>query len=286
MHELKKENGQVVVPLWINGSSSASSPEIKFPVYSAERKKNVYIAHSADKEAATRAVEAASKAFESWQHTTGVERRDRILRAADILEGRRDEAIAIQREETSCAAFWANLQIDYSLLLMRECAARITSVVGDIPQMASNETLGLILKLPIGPSLLIAPWNAPLILSLRGVCSILAAGCTLVLKASELCPRSHHLIAEIMEEAKLPSGCLNIIQCRREDAATVTETVIAHPVIRKVEFIGSAAIGSVIGQLASKYLKPILMELGGKCAAIVLDDANLEAAAENCVHGG
>lgn len=115
---------------------------------------------------------------------------------------------------------------------------------------------------------------------------MLAAGCTVVFKASELCPRTHHFIAEVFAEAGLPAGALNVIQCRREDASTITESLIAHPAIRKIEFIGSPAVGKIIGQLAGKYLKPVLMELGGKCAAIVLDDARLNDASEKCIRGG
>jgi acyl-CoA reductase-like NAD-dependent aldehyde dehydrogenase len=115
---------------------------------------------------------------------------------------------------------------------------------------------------------------------------MLAAGCTVVFKASEHSPRTHHFIAEVFAEAGLPAGALNVVQCRREDAAVLTETLIAHDAIRKVEFIGSPAVGKIIGQLGGKYLKPVLMELGGKCAAIVLDDARLEDAAKKCIEGG
>lgn len=114
----------------------------------------------------------------------------------------------------------------------------------------------------------------------------LAAGCTVVLKASELCPRTQHYIVEAFEEAGLPRGVINQIQVRREDAAVVTEAIIAHKEIRKVDFIGSQAVGKLVGQLCSKYLKPILMELGGKGPAIVLDDADLTKAAKLCAHGG
>jgi acyl-CoA reductase-like NAD-dependent aldehyde dehydrogenase len=115
---------------------------------------------------------------------------------------------------------------------------------------------------------------------------MLAAGCTVVFKASEHSPRTHHFIAEVFSEAGLPKGALNVIQCKREDAPGVTECLVAHSAIRKVEFIGSPAVGRIIGQLGGKYLKPVLMELGGKCAAIVLDDARLEDAAEKCIRGG
>jgi len=114
----------------------------------------------------------------------------------------------------------------------------------------------------------------------------LAAGCTVVVKASELCPHTHHLLRETFEESGFPPGVVNMIQVRREDAVTVTETIVSHPAIRKVDFIGSAAVGSQIGQLCAKYLKPVLMELGGKGPAIVLEDADLESAAKLCAMGG
>lgn len=105
-------------------------------------------------------------------------------------------------------------------------------------------------------------------------------------KASENCPRLHYLLVKIFNEAGLPDGVVNVIQASREMASEVTEAVIAHPAIRKVEFIGSAAVGKIVGQLCAKYLKPIFMELGGKGPAIVLDDADLAAAARKCALGG
>lgn len=113
-----------------------------------------------------------------------------------------------------------------------------------------------------------------------------AAGCSIVVKASELCPRTHHLLLETFEEAGIPPGVINMIQAKREDAAAVTEAIVAHKAIRKVDFIGSAAVGSKIGQLCAKYLKPVLMELGGKGPAVVLQDADLEKAARLCAMGG
>ena len=108
----------------------------------------------------------------------------------------------------------------------------------------------------------------------------------MVLKASELSPLTHHLIVEIFEQAGCPKGVLNQVQVAREDAAHITEFLIANERIRKIEFIGSAAVGRIIGSVAAKHLKPILMELGGKCPAIVLDDADLEKAAGLCAAGG
>lgn len=129
-------------------------------------------------------------------------------------------------------------------------------------------------------------WNSPIILGARNIATAVAAGCTVVFKASEQCPKLHLLLVKIFHKAGLPDGVVNVIQASREKAAEVTEAVISHPAIKKVEFVGSASVGKIIGQVCAKYLKPIFMELGGKGPAIVLDDADLEAAARKCILGG
>jgi acyl-CoA reductase-like NAD-dependent aldehyde dehydrogenase len=114
----------------------------------------------------------------------------------------------------------------------------------------------------------------------------LAAGCTIVLKVSELCPRTHRALVEGFEAGGIPKGVINVIQAKREHAAAVVEAVVSHKAVRKVDFIGSAAVGRSIGQVCAKYLKPILMELGGKGPALILEDADLDKAARICAMGG
>lgn len=125
-----------------------------------------------------------------------------------------------------------------------------------------------------------------MIMACRGISAALAAGCTVILKASELSPWSHQLILEVFKEAGLPDGALNQIQCSRQDAGAVTEAIISHHLLRKVEFIGSPNVGRIIGSVASKHLKPVLMELGDQSPAIVLEDADLKSAAKKCVWAG
>lgn len=138
----------------------------------------------------------------------------------------------------------------------------------------------------VDDQLILASWNSSVILGARSLAVPVAAGCSIVFKASELCPKTHHLLVTIFEKAGLPPGTINVIQTRREDAAAVTEALVAHPSIRKIEFIGSAGVGRIIGQLGGKYLKPVLMELGGKGPVIVLEDADLDNAADKCIAGG
>lgn len=168
---------------------------------------------------------------------------------------------------------------------MREIASCVSNIRGEIPTIDKPDTFAFVFKDPVGPVLVIPPWNAALVLATRAITTALGAGCTVVLKASELSPLTHSLIVDIYHQAGLPAGCLNQVQSDRSNAAEITETLIANQRIRKIEFIGSAAVGRMVGATAAKHLKPVLMELGGKCPAIVLDDANLQKAAMLCAKG-
>ena len=281
---VQNAQGQDVVPIWINGNSTPLDPSRFIEVFSSAQGKAVHLAQGANEDDGSRAADVAWTAFLRWKRTKPEYRRDMLLRVADLYESRAQEIVRWQVVETSCSEDFAHFNIKLAVGLIREFASVITTVLtGDIPPI--QDGYGFVFKEPIGPVLLIPPWNSSIILSTRGVAAALAAGCTVVMKASELCPRTHSMIVEIFEEAGLPSGCLNQVQAARKDAAAVTEAIIAHSAIRKVEFIGSAPVGRIIGQIASKHLKPILMELGGKSPAIILKDANLPKAAEKVAFG-
>ncbi|KAL5395241.1 hypothetical protein PMIN02_004272 [Paraphaeosphaeria minitans] len=273
-----------IVPLWIDGEA-LREPLATFPVVQGSTGKTVHQGVSATTAEALRAVASSKAAFRSWRGTNHVTRRELILRVVAHYEENADTFIKSQMIETSCEEAWAKQNVELACRYLREIAAVISSVNGTIPQLEKPGAMGFVFKEPVGPVLCIAPWNAALILATRGVASAIAAGCTVVFKASELSPLTHYMITRAFVESGLPKGVLNQIQTRREDAAEVTEAIIAHEAIRKVEFIGSAAVGRIIGQVAAKHLKPVLMELGGKGPAIVLDDADLEEAAKLAAMG-
>lgn len=145
--------------------------------------------------------------------------------------------------------------------------------------------MALVVKEPYGVVVGMAPWNAALLLGLRAVCAPIACGNTVVLKASELSPGTHHFIGKLFQDAGFPAGVCNVIQHRREDAPGVVEALISHPATRKINFTGSTPVGSIVAKLAGQYLKPVLLELGGKAPQIVLEDADLEKAAVAAVAG-
>ncbi|MGF6726120.1 acyl-CoA reductase-like NAD-dependent aldehyde dehydrogenase [Paraburkholderia sp. GAS41] len=130
-----------------------------------------------------------------------------------------------------------------------------------------------------------APWNAPVILAVRAIALPLACGNTVVLKGSEVCPATHGLIVEVLQEGGLPKGVVNFVTNAPADAGAVVEAMIAHPKVRRVNFTGSTHVGRIIAATCARYLKPAVLELGGKAPLIVLDDADLDAAVNAAAFG-
>jgi acyl-CoA reductase-like NAD-dependent aldehyde dehydrogenase len=283
--EYQKVKNMKIVPLFIDGTQCTDTGGT-FPVFSNEHQRELFLAESANPTTATAAADAAAKAFRIWKHTPWAIRRDILLRTADIIKAREVDLKEMMRAETSCTTAFAAFGIEFTTACIREIASRISSMVGEVPNMDSPDTMGFIFREALGPILLIAPWNASILLAGRSLASIIGASCSVVFKASELSPKTHHMLVEAFIEAGVPSGVINVIQTSREDAPAVTEALIAHRAIRKIEFIGSAGVGSKIAQVAAKYLKPVLMEMGDKAAAIILEDANFEEAAKTCIFGG
>ncbi|KAL9094882.1 MAG: hypothetical protein Q9165_002831 [Trypethelium subeluteriae] len=274
------------VPVWIDSAPLPIVKERLFDVVSAQMGKVVHQAQSANVDEALAAAESSYKAWiGGWKDELYEKRRDLLLRVADIYEQRATEMARFMVDETSCPQYFAEFNVKNAVQHLRETASAISGIRGSVPQVTERNIFAVTIKEPIGPVMVIVPWNGALVLSTRAISNAIATGCTVLLKASELCPLTHHAIVSAFTAAGAPAGLLNQIQCRRDDAAAVTDALIADPRIRKVEFIGSQAVGRVVGQLCAKYLKPILMELGGKGPALVMDDADLGKAAEMCARG-
>jgi len=131
----------------------------------------------------------------------------------------------------------------------------------------------------------IAPWNAPFVLTIRAIAIPLICGNTVVLKSSEFSPRSQSLAIQLFHEAGLPNCVLNYVSMSRDSAPELTAQIIAHPLVRKINFTGSDRVGRIIATEAAKHLKPTVLELGGKAPAVVLNDASITDAANTIVFG-
>jgi acyl-CoA reductase-like NAD-dependent aldehyde dehydrogenase len=224
------------------------------------------------------AADAAAAAFPAWSKLGPNARRTVLLKAADLLEGRAAEFVALMASEIGATAGWAQFNVKLAAGMLREAASLTTQITGEIIPSDKPGCVSMAVRQPAGVVLGIAPWNAPVILGVRAIATPLACGNTVVLKASEICPGTHHLIGAVLREAGLPAGAVNVITNAPENAPEVIEALIAHPAVRRINFTGSTRVGRIIAETAARFLKPVLLELGGKASLVVLDDADLDAA--------
>lgn len=271
------------VPLIIDGQDYA--PEKTFEIKSPATGEVVYKSGGASVADAARAVDAAAEALKTWRKTTPQERQDILLKAAEIMSSRRQELTKYMVDEIGSAPGWADFNINNSIGMLKDVAGRIPTLAGSFPATANPSRSAIVLREPYGVVLSVVPWSAPFILGTRAVAFPIAAGNTVVFKASESSPRSLWAIVDILREAGLPKGVLNMIVHEPSDAAAVTSSLIANPRVKKINFTGSTNVGRTIAKQAGEHLKPVVLELGGKAPAIVWEDANLDLAAQHCALG-
>lgn len=206
-----------------------------------------------------------------------------LLAAADRLEGLGPEFAEAMTAETGATADWIGFNLGLAADMIREAAALTTQVDGSVIPSEVPGSLAMAVRRPAGVVLGIAPWNAPIILGVRAIATPLACGNTVVLKGSELCPRTHGLVVQAFDG--LPDGVVGYVTNEPADAAEVVAALIAHPAIRRVNFTGSTRVGKVIAKACAEELKPAVLELGGKAPMVILDDADLPAAVDAAIFG-
>ena len=231
------------------------------------------------------AADAAAAAFPAWSATGPSERRMKLLAAADKLEARDKEFAETMLVETGGTGPWAHFNVHLAAGMLREAASMTTQIAGETIPADKPNSFAMSIRQPVGVVLGIAPWNAPVILGVRAIAMPLACGNTVVLKASEICPATHRLIGTVLREAGLPAGVVNVVTHAPADASKVVETLIAHQAVRRINFTGSTKVGRLIAEMAARYLKPVLLELGGKAPLVILDDADLDEAVKAAAFG-
>ena len=266
------------VPLLLDGDDASAASGLTFertnPLSGAVASR----AAAATVEDAARAAATAAGAFPKWSRLGPSARRAALFRAADLIEQRTDLFIAAMAEETGATAGWSQLNVSLAASFLREAASLTTRIGGEVVPSDHKGMISLAVRQPVGVVAAIAPWNAPVVLGVRAIAMPLACGNTVVFKTSELCPHTHRLIGDVMRDADLGDGVVNVIANAPADAERVVEALIAHPAVRRVNFTGSTRVGRRIAELAARHLKPALLELGGKAPFVVLDDADLEEA--------
>ncbi|RBP07101.1 acyl-CoA reductase-like NAD-dependent aldehyde dehydrogenase [Roseiarcus fermentans] len=234
---------------------------------------------------ANAAAASAASAFPRWSGLGPGERRARLSAAAAELDRRGDDFCEAMAEETGATEAWGRFNVALAATMLREAAAMTTAITGEIIPSDKPGVIAMALREPVGVVLGLAPWNAPVILGVRAAAMPLACGNTVVLKGSEICPRTHRLIGEVFHAAGCGEGVVNVVSNAPADAARIVEALIAHPTIRRVNFTGSTRVGRQVAELAARHLKPVLLELGGKAPLLVLDDADLDDAVAAAAFG-
>lgn len=275
----------LIVQLLVNGQSVDADSQATFTRKNPLSGEVATTAAAANLTDVKAAVDAAAAAFPAWSQTGPNYRRALLLKAAEILESKLPlftEAIA---NETGASAAWAEFNVHLGATNFLESAALTTQISGEVIPSDVPGNLAMGVRQAVGVVVGMAPWNAPVILGVRAIATPLACGNTVVLKGSELCPRTHQLIIETLQEAGFPDGVVNYITNAPADAGPVVETLIAHPAVKRVNFTGSTRVGRIIAQQCANHLKPAVLELGGKAPCLVLDDADLDAAVNGVAFG-
>lgn len=273
------------ISLLINGQQKQASNQATFQRCNPLDGKVATTAPAATVQDALEAVEAASKAFAVWSSMGPSERRALLLKAAQSLQEKSDEFIQAMAGETGSSAMWAGFNVQLGANTLIEAASLCTQVSGETIPSDVPGNVAMAVRQPAGVVLGMAPWNAPIILGVRAIATPLACGNTVILKGSEMCPATHGLIIQAFQDAGLPEGVVNFITNAPEDAGQIVEAMIAHPAVRRVNFTGSTRVGKIIAEACARYLKPAVLELGGKAPLVILDDADLDAAVNAAAFG-
>jgi benzaldehyde dehydrogenase (NAD) len=227
----------------------------------------------------------AAAAFPAWAAMGPNARRAVLMKAADALAARADQFVDAMMGEIGATRGWAMFNHGLAISMVREAAALTTQIGGEVIPSDKPGCLAMALREPVGVILGIAPWNAPIILGVRAIAVPLACGNAVILKASEISPRTHSIIIEAFAEAGFPDGVVNVVTNAPADAGDVVGALIDHPAVKRINFTGSTAVGKIIAKRAAEHLKPCVLELGGKAPLLVLEDADLDEAVKAAAFG-
>jgi succinate-semialdehyde dehydrogenase/glutarate-semialdehyde dehydrogenase len=232
-------------------------------------------------EDATAALDAACAVQAEWAATPPRDRGEILRRTFELMNERVDDLALVMTLEMGKPLAESKAEIAYASEFIRWFAEQAVRIDGRYAVNPNGSGRLLTMKQPIGPCLLITPWNFPTAMGTRKIGPAVAAGCTMVVKPAQQTPLSMFALAEIMAEAGLPAGVLNVITS--SSASTVTGPLFDDARLRKMSFTGSTPVGKTLMELASKRLIKCSMELGGNAPYLVFDDADLDAAVEQAV---
>jgi succinate-semialdehyde dehydrogenase / glutarate-semialdehyde dehydrogenase len=230
---------------------------------------------------ALQALEAAVAVSAEWAATPPRERGEVLRRAYELLTARAEDFALLMTLEMGKPLADARAEVTYAAEFFRWFAEEAVRIDGRYTVAPGGGGRLLVMRQPVGPCLLITPWNFPIAMGTRKIGPAIAAGCTMVCKPAELTPLSMLLLTDLLAEAGLPAGVLNVVTTTH--AGDVTRPLLADGRLRKLSFTGSTAVGKELIKLGSENVLRMSMELGGNAPFIVFEDGDLDAAVEGAV---
>ena len=268
--------------LYINGEWIKSASEKTFATKNPADGEALATFPEGTQEDVARAVEAAEKAFPKWKRFPPPKRGEILLKAAAMMRARKEELGEMVTQEMGKVIAEGKGDVQEAIDFLEYISGEGRRLLGETTPSELPSKLCLTLKQPIGVVGCITPWNFPMAVPCWKLGAALISGNTIVYKPATLTPLCAARLVEILEQAGLPAGVLNLVT---GPADVVGEAIVQHPAIRAVSFTGSVAAGRDIYSKASRMLKRVGLELGGKNPQIIMDDANLELAIEGVLFG-
>ncbi|HEY8295995.1 MAG TPA: NAD-dependent succinate-semialdehyde dehydrogenase [Micrococcaceae bacterium] len=262
--------------LLINGQWKPAASGKTFDVEDPSTGKALLTIADAGAEDAAAALDAAAAAQDAWAATAPRVRGEILRRAFELVTERAEDFALLMTLEMGKPLAEARGEVTYGAEFLRWFSEEAVRAFGRYSVAPDGKSRLLVTKKPVGPCLLITPWNFPLAMATRKIAPAVAAGCTMVLKPANLTPLTSHLFAQVMQEAGLPDGVLNVISTTT--AGATTGALIKDSRLRKLSFTGSTEVGRRLLSDASEMVLRTSMELGGNAPFVVFEDADLEAA--------
>ncbi|WP_417217726.1 NAD-dependent succinate-semialdehyde dehydrogenase [Arthrobacter sp.] len=264
--------------LYIDGAWVESSSGERFDVVNPATEEVIATVANGNAEDARRAIEAAGAAQKDWARTAPRERSEILRRAYDLIMARQEELALVMTSEMGKPLAEARGEVAYAAEFFRWFSEEAVRIGGDQTLTGDGKNRIMVSKEPVGPCVLITPWNFPLAMGTRKIGPAIAAGCTMVFKPANLTPLSSLALVDILIEAGLPAGVLNVV-CTKSASSVVTPWMESG-IARKISFTGSTGVGVRLLEQAAQHVMRSSMELGGNAPLIVFEDADLDRAVE------
>lgn len=267
--------------VFIGGQWSEAASGARFDVVNPATEEVIATVADGGPEDAQRAIETAGRVQKEWAKTAPRERGEILRRAYELIMARQDELALIMTTEMGKPLAEAKGEVAYAAEFFRWFSEEAVRIGGDLTTTGDGKNRILVSREPVGPCVLVTPWNFPLAMGTRKIGPAIAAGCTMVFKPANLTPLSSLALVDILVEAGLPEGVLNVV-CTTK-ASSVVSPWMSSGIARKVSFTGSTEVGVRLLEQASKHVMRSSMELGGNAPFIVFEDADLDRAVEGAV---